>query len=444
MQYVVVDNPARTSTNISQVVADAGVDLQNINVGREVSGRKIENLISGVDRSTNSVAQLDLSPINNVRHSANENIIEAELVNKIAQLDVGALLNAGAQGQGAAGQSQGQTQQQGQSQNQAPPQSQTSGQRPTGPSDINTNNVGADLANQVAAGNRPTVGTGDINTSDVGADLANQVAGFGIIPAAQGQTPGQAPAAGQAQPAPQAQAAEAARPSAEPQPAPQAGSARPAAEAQMSGQGQNQGLRPAGPSDINTSNIAGDLANQLAPGTGVSGQRPASNDIAGDLANELAGGGASTGQNPQGQGQVAAAQSGRTGAGAVIIEIKSTVIQEANGQQLATAVVEPGQGQQAAAPAAPAEAPAMTAPQPPAAPAPPAEAQPTMAPAAMPAPAEPQGGSTAAGAAPQPETKPTQPPAEGMSRMVRITPPAHVPLLTQVIGLRSCGIWNDH
>lgn len=405
---------------LPQVVAEAGVDLQSSNVGKEVRGRKIENLISGVDRSTNSVAELDLSAINDVRRSANANILENELVNKIAQLDVGSLLNAGAQGQGAGqGQGQGQAQQPGQSQTQ--PQGQSQGLRPAGPSDINTSDVGADLANQVAAGNRPTVGTGDINTSNVGADLANQVAGFGTTPAAQGQIPGQSPAAGQAQPAPQAQAAEAARPAAEAQPAaearPSAG-AQAAAEARPSGPAQGQGLRPSGPSDINTSNIAGDLANQLAPAPGVSGQRPASNDVAGDLANQLAGGGAApVGQgqsSPQGQGQLAAAQSG--GASAAIIEIKSTIVQEPNGQQIATLAIEgQGQGQQPAAAPAPTEAPAMTAPQ---APAPAAEARPTEAPAAMLAPAEPQSKSTAAEAAPKPETQPTQPPAEGMSAMV--------------------------
>ncbi|KAF2626965.1 hypothetical protein BU25DRAFT_75954 [Macroventuria anomochaeta] len=406
---------------INAVVAEAGVDLHSSNVGQEVSGRKIENLISGVDRSTNSVAELDISAINDVRRSANANTLDnADLVNKIAQLDIGSLLNAGAQGQGASqGQSQGQSQQQGQGQ--AQPQGQSQGLKPVGPSDINTSNVGADLANQVAAGNRPTVGTGDINTSNVGADLANQVAGFGTTPAAQGQAPDQAPGAGQAQPAPQAQAAKAPRPAAESQPVAEARpstGAQAAAEAQPSRQGQSQGTRPAGPSDITTSNIAGDLANQLAPGSGVNGQRPASNDVAGDLANQIAGGGvAPIGQgqsSPQGQGQVAAAQSG--GAGAAIIEVKSTILQEANGQQIATAVIEQQrQGQQPAAAPAPTEAPAITTPQALAAP---AEAKPTEAPAAMPVSAEPQSKSTAVEAAAKPETQPTQPPAEGMSAMV--------------------------
>ena len=296
-----------------QVVAEAGVDLHNSNVGREVSGRKSENPISGVDRSTNSVAELELSAINDVRRSANANTLENEFINKIAQLDVGSLLNAGTPGQGA---SQGQGQQQGQT---------------------------------------------------------------------------------QAQP-----------------------------------QGQTQGLRPAGPSDINTSNIAGDLANQLAPGPGVNSQRPASNDLAGDLANQIAGGGAAP--IGKGQGQVAAAQSG--GAGAAVVEVKSTIIQEANGQQIQTLAIEQqGQGQQPAAAPAPTEASAMTAPQAPAAPteakpteakpteakpteAKPTEAKPTEAPAEMPAPAETQSKPTAAEAAPKPETQPAQPPAEGMSAMV--------------------------
>lgn len=312
-----------------------------------------------------------------------------DLVNKIAQLDVGSLLSAGAQGQGTSqGQTQGPSQQQGQSQ--AQPQGQSLGLTPSSPSDLNTSNVGANLANQIAAGNRPTVGTGDINTSDIGGNLANQVAGFGTPPATQGQTPGQP------QPAPQAQAA----------------------EARPSGLGQSQGLKPVGPSDINTSNVAGDLANQLAPGSSTNGQRPASNDIAGDIANQIAGGGAvpvGQGQSaPQGQGQVAAAQSG--GAGAAIIGIRSTTIQEANGQQLPTAVVEQqGQGQQPAPPPAPTEAPTMPAPQAPAAPAGP---KPMEAPAAMAAPAELQGNSTTTEAAPK---SPAQPPAEGVSAMVCTT-----------------------
>jgi len=345
-----------------------------------VSGRKIENLISGVDRSANNVEELDLTAIND-RRSANANTLEADLVSKIAQLDVGALLNAGAQGQGV---SQGQSQGQGQQPGQGQPQPQSQGLRPAGPSDINTSNVGADLANQVAAGNRPSVGSGDINTSNVGADLANQVAGFGTTAGAQNQTLGQSPAVAQEQPAPQAQAADA-RPS-----------------------GQAQGpAGPAGPSDINTSNIAGDLANQLAPVPGVTGQRPASNDIAGEIANQLAGGAA-----PVSQGQVAAAQSG--GAGAAVIEIRSTMIQEANGQQFATQVIQQvGQGQQAAAAPAATEAPAATAPQ---APAPPAEVKPTEVPAAMPVPSEALSTSTvAAEAAPRPETQPTQPLAEGIN-----------------------------
>ncbi len=121
---------------------------------------------------------------------------------------------------------------------------------------------------------------------------------------------------------------------------------------------------------------------------------------------------------PQGQGQRPGAQNG--GAGAAIIEIRSTIIQEANGQQLATAVVEQlGEVQQPAAAPTPTEAPAMTAPQ---APAPPAEARPTEAPAALPAPAEPQMQSSAAEAAPPPESQPTQPPAEGMNGTVSSQP----------------------
>lgn len=351
-----------------------------------MSGRKIENLVYGVDRSTNGVTERDLSAMENIQHNNDDNNLEANLVNKIAQIDIGALLNAGAQQQGPG---------------QAQPQGQTLGLGPTGPTDINTSNIGGDLANQVAA-----------NASSS---------------TAQGQTLGQPPAAGPPQLAAQA---------------PPAGAPQSAAGAPTSGQGQGQGLRPAGPSDINTSNIAGDLANQLAPAPGVSGQRPASNDIGGDLANQIAGVGVPASQaQPQAQGQVAAASGG---AGLVVIGVKSTIIQEANGQQIATAVIEQlGQGQQAAAVPAATGAPALAAPQAPAppaqappaeappaeappaeappAPAPPAEAKPTEAPAAMPVPSETLIKSSAAEAASKPEAQPTPPPMAGMSGNVRIS-----------------------
>lgn len=344
-----------------------------------MSGRRIENLVSGVDRSANGVAEFDLAAINNVRRSPNADTLEAEFVNKIAQVDVGALLNAGAQGPG---------QQQGPGQ--AQPQSQTPGAlRPAGPSDIDTSNVGADLANQIAEN--------------------------GTAPAVPGQTPGESPAAA----------------------APASG--------QGLGQGQGQGLRPAGPGDIDTSNIAGDLANQLAPAPGVNGQRPASNAVAGELANQIAGGGA-----PSRQGQLAVAQSG--GAGLAVVEIRSTIIQEANGQQIATAVIEQlGQGQQQAAAPAPTEAPAPPAPQEPAAPAqappaeaPPAQAPPAEAPAVMPVPSETLIRSSAAEAAASPESQPTQLPAEGISANVRIRLPINILLLIQTIGHSSYCTWYNH
>lgn len=226
--------------------------------------------------------------------------------------------------------------------------------------------------------------------------MANQVAENITAPAAPGQVPGQPPSA------------------AAPQAAPLAAASPPA------GQGQGQGLRPGGPSDIDTSNIAGELANQLAPVPGVSGQTPASNNVAGDLANQIAGEGASSGQDQlqgqlQGQGQVAAAKSG--GAGLAVIEIKSTIIQEANGQRIATAVIEPlGQGQQQGAAAVPTAAPAIAAPQEPASP---AKAPPVEVPAAMPIPSETLIKSGIAEPAPNSEAKPTQLPNEGISANVR-------------------------
>jgi len=335
---------------INAVIAEAGVDLHQKNVDREVIGRKIENLISGVDRSANGVTELDLSAAENVQRSADDVALESKLVNRIAQLDVGALLNAGAQGPG---------QQQGQGQ---PP-----ALKPAGPSDINTSNVGADLANQIAANG----------------------------------TLGLAPAAGPPQAAAPAPAIQAAQPAA------------PAAAASASG----QGLGPKGPSDINTSNIAGDLANQLAPVpgavSGVSGQPPANNDIGAALANQIAGVGAVAGQSPSAQGEVAAAQSGGA-AGLAVVEIRSTIIQEVNGQQIATAVII-GQGQQAAAaaPAATGAPPAAAPPAPaPPAEAPPAGAPPAEAPAAMPIPSETLK-SSAAASEPKSEAQTTQPPLAG-------------------------------
>ena len=317
-------------------------------------GRKIENLISGVDRSANGVTELDLSAAEDVRRSADDIALESNLVNKVAQLDIGALINAGAQGPG---------QQQGQGQPQPP------ALKPAGPSDINTSNIGGDLANQVGA-------NGSL---------------------------GLAPAAGP----PQAAA-----------PAPAIQAAQPAASASAGG----QGLGPKGPSDINTSNIAGDLANQLAPVpgavSGVSGQPPANNDIGGAIANQLAGVGAVAGQSPSAQGQVAAAQSGGA-AGLAVVEIRSTVIQEVNGQQIATAVII-GQGQQAAA-----AAPAATG-----APAPPAAAPPAAeAPAAMPVPSETLK-SSAAVSAPKSEAQASQPPLAGGGGSVSTTLPTFIFMLT--------------
>ena len=344
-------------------------------------GRKIENLISGVDRSANGVTELDLSAAEDVRRSADDIALESNLVNKVAQLDIGALINAGAQGPG---------QQQGQGQPQPP------ALKPAGPSDINTSNIGGDLANQVGA-----------NGSLGLAPAAGPPQAAAPAPAIQAAAAASAPAIQAAQPAAAAAAA-----------APAIQAAQPAASASAGG----QGLGPKGPSDINTSNIAGALANQLAPVpgavSGVSGQPPANNDIGGAIANQLAGVGAVAGQSPSAQGQVAAAQSGGA-AGLAVVEIRSTVIQEVNGQQIATAVII-GQGQQAAA-----AAPAATG-----APAPPAAAPPAAeAPAAMPVPSETLK-SSAAVSAPKSEAQASQPPLAGGGGSVSTTLPTFIFMLT--------------
>jgi hypothetical protein len=184
------------------------------------------------------------------------------------------------------------------------------------------------LLNGIAQGQGQRSGTGDISTDDVGGDLANQIAGGGstsidnILSGLDGQKQG-APAnqtsisQGQGQ-----------------------------SPAQAASQGGNQGTG----SDINSSNIAGDLANQLAPKPGSSESSVA--DVAGDLANQLA---------PNGQGQLPPppqAEAQQNGSNAQPIQVVSTVITEANGQKIATALVEAAPQQAAApSPAAAGEAP---------------------------------------------------------------------------------------
>jgi len=177
-------------------------------------------------------------------------------------------------------------------------------------------------------------GNGDINTNDVGGDLANQIAGGGstsvddILIGLNGQK--QSLSTNQ---------------TSNPQPQGQSG-------AQGTSQDANQGAA----GDIKSSDIAGDLANQLAPKPGSS--QDGSADIAGDLANQLA---------PNGQGQLPS-QSGapQNGSNFQTIQIVQTIVTQPNGQEIAATLVEaPPQGAAEATPPA-GEAPAAASPSAPA------------------------------------------------------------------------------
>jgi hypothetical protein len=279
-----------TNPNTQQVVADAGMNLHNNNIALNVRGRRIEDLVYGIDRSQEKDAR-----------------------------DVNAQRQGSSQGLG-----------------------------PILASDINTSNIGGDLANQLAAG----IGQGavpvDPNTNNIGGNLANQAAGVvGPQPATAVNAPGNAPPlppAGLAPPAgeaiPPPPPAGLAPPPGEAPAGPLANEARPAPPAQLA---PPPVLQPIGTGDLDTTNIGGDLANQIAGG----GAKP-----------------------------IEQAQAEATGKDAgVAIEVKQTTIVLPNGQQIVTEIVQPKpQGQETAAPPAQTQAPAASPP------APPAEAQPTQAP----------------------------------------------------------------
>ncbi len=189
------------------------------------------------------------------------------------------------------------------------------------------------LLNGLAQGQGQRSGSGDISTNDVAGDLANQVAGGGstsigdILTGLNGQK--QSPSTNQTS-IPQAQGQ-----------SPTPGQNPTQGTPQSSSQGTG--------SDVNSSNVAGDLANQLAP-------KPASgessvNDVAGDLANQFAPNGQgqlppSNGQGqlpPNGPGQLPSPNqvgAQQNGSNFQTIQIAQTVITEPNGQQISTALVE--------------------------------------------------------------------------------------------------------
>jgi hypothetical protein len=188
-------------TDLSQVAVEGALNLHSGNVRPNIEGKRIEDLISGTDRS------------------------QGNLVARMAQngFDANALLNGVAQGQNQGG-DPGRV-----------------------GSDITTNNVGADLANQIAGG-----GSTGIN------DILNSLNGQDQSASTNDSTPQE--------------------------------------QGQMSAQGAaSQNTGNVGPGDINSSNIAADLANQLAPPAGSS-ENPVK-DPAGDLANQVANNG--FGQVPQ-------------------------------------------------------------------------------------------------------------------------------------------------
>jgi hypothetical protein len=94
-----------TNPNTQQVVADAGMNLHNHNIAQDIRGQRIEDLISGIDRSQEKDAR-----------------------------DLNAQRQGSSQGLG-----------------------------PVFASDINTSNIGGDLANQLAAEVGQSAGPGDLN-----------------------------------------------------------------------------------------------------------------------------------------------------------------------------------------------------------------------------------------------------------------------------------------
>jgi hypothetical protein len=317
-----------TNPNTQQVVADAGMNLHNNNIALDVRGRRIEDLVYGIDRSQEKDAR-----------------------------DVNAQRQGSSQGLG-----------------------------PILASDINTSNIGGDLANQLAAG----VGQGavpvDFNTNNIGGNLANQAAGVvGPQPATEVNGPGNATAVnapGNAPPLPPAGLAPPTGEALPPASPPPPGLAPPAGEASAAGANLIAGAipppPPAGLAPPPGEAPAGPLANEARPAPPAQQAPPPvlqpigtgdldTTNIGGDLANQVAGGGAKPIEQTQ-------AEATGNGAG-VAIEIKQTTIVLPNGQQIVTQIVQPKpQGQETAAPPAQNQAPAASPP------APPAEAKPTQAP----------------------------------------------------------------
>ena len=239
----------------AKTLAQATLDLPNRNVQPDVVGRRIEDLISGADRSQGNTIEALSAPAIEQANTPDTGNIAARFAHN--GLDANALLDGLAQGQGR-------------------------GQRSSN-GGAGTSDVGGDIANQIAGGSSNSIGD--------------------IIAGLNGQEQGAPTNQSTSQP-----------------------------QDQSASQGMVPGNSQSAESDINSSDVAGDLANQLAPQSGSNDANV--EDVAGDLANQLAPNG--QGQLPP-QGQADAQQNGGSGQ---LIEVVSTIITEANGQMMATALVE--------------------------------------------------------------------------------------------------------
>jgi hypothetical protein len=126
-------------TDITQVVAEAGLDLHNTAIRARVDSKRVENLLSGVDRVQERDADtLDTPAIEHVNRLDVGNLATEVAQNK--GLDINSILDGIAQGQGS---SQGQN------------QGGNTGRLGSG--DLSASDVGGDLANQIAGGNAPGI-----------------------------------------------------------------------------------------------------------------------------------------------------------------------------------------------------------------------------------------------------------------------------------------------
>ncbi|KAF1942605.1 hypothetical protein EJ02DRAFT_162973 [Clathrospora elynae] len=153
---------------ISAVATEAALNLHNTNASPRIEGKRIENLVSGVDRSQwNPVGELDAPAIEQTNRLNIGNI--AARTAQGGGLDVDSLLNGVAQEQG-------------------PGKSQGGSAGKFSARDVNASNVGGDLANQIAGGSSKGIDTilNDLSGQDQSAsqnerapqEQANRIAPF--------------------------------------------------------------------------------------------------------------------------------------------------------------------------------------------------------------------------------------------------------------------------